>query len=175
MDDKELIMRIRHGDSRLFAKVVKANSAAVFSKILSLVKRNDLAQEITQQTFIRVYSRLDDWHGQSLSAWITTIAMHLALNALDKERRYRTETLDERTSCQSEEYSEERELMLQRLEATINELQPNDRAIVRLHYYEKRKVEVIADRLGMTKGNVLVRLHRIREQLKRKLSDEDNK
>ncbi len=171
MDDKELIMRIRHGDSRLFATVVEDHSAAVFSKVLSLVKRNDLAQEITQQTFIRVYSRLDDWRGQSLSAWITTIAMHLALNALDKERRHRAETLDERATCQSEEYSEERELMLQRLETAVNELQPNDRAIVRLHYYEKRKVDVVAGKLGMTKSNVLVRLHRIREQLKRKLSD----
>lgn len=175
MDDKELIMRIRHGDSRLFATVVESHSAAVFSKVLSLVKRNDLAQEITQQTFIRVYSRLDDWRGQSLSAWITAIAMHLALNALDKERRHRMETLDERTACQGEEYSDERELMLQRLEFAVSQLCPTDRAIVRLHYYEKRKVDVVADRLGMTKGNVLVRLHRIREQLKRKLSDGNDK
>lgn len=175
MDDKELIMRIRHGDSRLFATVVESHSAAVFSKVLSLVKRNDLAQEITQQTFIRVYSRLDGWRGQSLSVWITAIAMHLALNALDKERRHRTETLDERTACQGEEYSDERELMLQRLELAVSQLRPTDRAIVRLHYYEKRKVDVVADRLGMTKGNVLVRLHRIREQLKRKLSDGNDK
>lgn len=175
MEDKELIARIRHGDSRLFAAVVRDHSAAIFSKVLSLVKRNDLAQEITQQTFIRVYSRLDDWRGQNLSSWITAIAMHLALNELDKERRHRTKAINENNAWQDNEYSEERELMLQSLEAAINELQPDDQAIVRLHYYEKKKAEEVARKLNMTKSNVLVRLHRIREQLKKRLNDGNDK
>lgn len=65
--------------------------------------------------------------------------------------------------------------MLQRLEAAINELQPNDQAIVRLHYYEKKKAEEVARKLNMTKSNVLVRLHRIREQLKKRLNDGNDK
>lgn len=171
MGEKEIIERIRHGDSRLFATVVKGYSAEIFSKVLALVKREDLAQEITQQAFVRVYTRLEDWRGQSLNAWITAIAMHLALNALDKERRRHTEEFDDRVVSQTEEYSEEHELLLQRLEKAIEELQPNDRAIVRMHYYEKRKADDIASKLDMSKSNVLVRLHRIREQLKKKLND----
>lgn len=171
MGEKEIIEQIRQGDTRLFASVVKSHSAEIFSKVLALVKREDLAQEITQQAFVRTYTRLDDWRGQSLKTWITTIAMHLALNALDKERRHRKEELDENAPRQAEEYSEERELLLQRLEKAINELQPNDQAVIRLHYYEKRKTEEIASRLNMSKSNVLVRLHRIREQLKKKLNN----
>ncbi len=171
MGEKEIIERIRHGDTRLFASVVTSHSAEIFSKVLALVKREDLAQEITQQAFVRTYTRLDDWRGQSLKTWITAIAMHLALNALDKERRHRTEELDENVPRQAEEYSEERERLLQRLEKAIDELQPNDQAVIRLHYYEKRKTKEIASRLNMSKSNVLVRLHRIREQLKKKLNN----
>lgn len=171
MGEKEIVERIRHGDTRLFATVVKSHSAGIFAKGLSLVKREDLAKEITQQAFVRVYTRLGDWRGQSLNAWITAIAMHLALNALDKERRRRTEELDEEALHQAEEYSEEHELLLQRLENSISELPTNDQDIVRLYYYEKRKTDNIASKLGMSKSNVLVRLHRIREQLKKKLSD----
>lgn len=154
MEDREIIERIRHGDTRLFATVVKSHSAVIFSQVLSLVKREDMAQEITQQTFVRVYTRLDDWRGQSLGAWITAIAMHLALNVLDKERRRRTETLDEKTPSLSDEYSDEHEQLLQRLEEAIAALRATDQSIIRMHYYEKRKVEDIASRLGMSKSNV---------------------
>lgn len=174
MTEKEIVERIRHGDNRPFATVVKSLSPALFSKVFALVKREYLAREITQQALVRAYTRLDDWRGQSLAAWITAIAMHLALNVLDRERRHRTEELDEGFPQQAEEYSEEREMLLQRLENAVEELKPDDKAIVRLHYYEKRKAEDIASKLGMSKSNVLVRLHRIREQLKRKLNDGNN-
>lgn len=170
MNDRELIARILRGDHRLFANIVEAHSGKVFSQVLGLVKREDMAQEITQQTFVRVYMRLGDWRGERLGAWIMPIAMHLALNAIDKERRRRTEELGDQPLRQ-DEYSEEHEQLLQRLEEAIDGLPANDRAIVRLHYYEKMKAEDVAAKLGMTKSNVLVRLHRIREQLKKKIGN----
>lgn len=170
MEDKELIARVRHGDSRLFSVIVGRYSGEIFSRVLSLVKREDLAQEVTQQTFIRVYTRLDDWRGGNLHSWIITIAMHIALNALDAERRHRTEDLDERAAQKEDSYSDEHEELLRRMERAIAELQPNDQAIIRLHYDEGKKADDIAQELKMTKSNVLVRLHRIREQLKKKIS-----
>lgn len=101
--------------------------------------------------------------------------MHLALNAIDKEKRRKTEQLDDNIPRQSEEYSEEHELMLQRLEEAIDELKPDDKAIIQLHYYEKKSTKDIAAKLNMSNSNVLVRLHRIREQLKKKLNDGNNK
>ncbi len=174
MEDREIIERIIGGDSKLFSIIADRYASAIYSKVLSLVRRGDLAQEVTQQAFIRVYTRLGDWRGERLGAWITAIAMHLALNALDKERRRRTEDINERVQAQDEAYSEEHEMLLRRMEKAIGALPDNDRKIVHMHYYEKRKADDIARKLGMTKSNVLVRLHRIREQLRKQLEDEND-
>lgn len=175
MEDKELITRIRHGDSRLFSVIVGRYSGEIFSKVLSLVRREDMAQEVAQEAFIRVYTRLDDWRGENLHSWIVTIAMHIALNALDKERRHRTEGLDGMAAQREDSFSDEHEELLGKMEQAISELPPNDQTIIRLHYYEGKKTDDIAKVLNMTKSNVLVRLHRVREQLKKKINDGNNR
>ena len=62
----------------------------IFSKAIGIVRSDELAAEVVQQTFIRAYDRLDTWSGRQLGPWLVTIAMHTALNLLDKERRRRT-------------------------------------------------------------------------------------
>ena len=88
MTDRELANNvINNNDQHCFAEIVKRYSGIVFSKTLAIVKREELAKEVTQQTFIRAYERLSYWRNDSLGPWLTTIAMHLALNELECERR----------------------------------------------------------------------------------------
>lgn len=172
MEDKELVQRILRGESSLFSVVVSRHGGGVFSRVLALLKREEWAREVTQQTFVRVYTHLSDWHGERLSPWITAIANHLALNELDKARRLNHEEgLDGHEIVADDDYSDEHERQLSRLEQAIDTLPPTDKAIIRLHYYEKQRTADIAAELKMTQNNVLVRLHRIREQLKRQIND----
>lgn len=177
MEDKEIVQRIlRHGETQCYSLIVKRYSGMVFSKAISLMKREDLAQEITQQTFIRAYTNLDSWHGDSLGAWMLSIAAHLSLNTLDKIRRERTEFMDESKWKEPEpEDDEEHETLIQILEKSIKELPPDDQKIIRLHYYKGKKTAEIAQLTGLTPSNVLVKLHRIRKLLKKQIDHERNK
>ena len=75
MDDRQIVQRIiTYGDTKSFALIVRKYSPIVLSKALGIVKDRELAAEITQQTFIRAYDRLDTWQGQKLGPWLTTIA-----------------------------------------------------------------------------------------------------
>ena len=90
MTDRELANKVLHdNDQRCFAEIVRRYSGIVFSKTLSVVRREELAKEVTQQTFIRAYERLAYWRNDSLGPWLTTIAIHTALNELERERRAR--------------------------------------------------------------------------------------
>ena len=93
-----------------------------------------------------------------------------ALNLMEKEKR----KLQADLAPPDEEYSEERERLLQRMEEAIDEMPQQDRQIIRLHYYDKVKTEDIARRLCLSHSNVLVRLHRIRERLKKRLQDDND-
>ncbi|MCI6551292.1 MAG: sigma-70 family RNA polymerase sigma factor [Prevotella sp.] len=174
MEDRDIVRRILHDrDTQLYGEIVRSHSGMVFSKAYGIVRNKDVATEITQQTFVRAYTRLADWNGSgSIGPWLAVIAAHLSLNHLEKLRRRREVPL-ERDYAQ-DDYSETREQRLRQMETAIAELPETDREIIRLHYYKQRKTSEIATDLNLTASNVLVRLHRIREKLRQRLNHEDN-
>ncbi|MCR5131854.1 MAG: sigma-70 family RNA polymerase sigma factor [Prevotella sp.] len=173
MEDRIIVDSIlKDGRKNLFSLIVKSYGGMVFSRALGITKNAELAKDVAQQTFIRAFTRLDSWNGKELGPWLTTIASHQALNLLEKEKRKSTVSL-EAAPLPDEEYSEERERRLQRMEHAISRLSEQDQQIIRLHYYQKVKTDEIARQLNLSQANILVRLHRIRERLKKQLQDED--
>jgi RNA polymerase sigma-70 factor (ECF subfamily) len=168
MTDRELANKVlREHNQQCFAEIVRRYSGMVFSKALGIVNREELAKEIAQQTFVRAYERLVYWRGDSLDPWLAAIAMHLALNELEREK-HRMQPVPA-----TDEYDHDREVLLQRMEQAIELLPEQDRQIIRLHYYEQKKTDEIARFTGLTQTNVLVRLHRIRERLRRTLGEDE--
>ena len=176
MEDREIIDRILcKSDTKCYREIVGRYSGKVFSKVLSIVKREELAKEITQQAFIRAYINLDSWKGTSLGPWLNAVAVHIALNTLCKERKRHAEPIEQTVIAEHpQEYSDEHEQLLQLMEKAIGRLSPSDRNIICMHYYQRMKTDEIAKTLGMTKSNVLVKLHRIRERLKKDIQNERN-
>ena len=169
MEDKELVEHIREGRTGLFADIVKRYSGMVYSKALGVVHREELAAEVTQQTFVRAYEQLAVWRGQKMGPWLLTIAMHTALHILEKEKRHRGRPAEELSNTLTDDFDNEREEMIQRMEEAISQLPANERELIVLHYYQRTKTADIARTTGLSQQNVLVKLHRIREKLREKL------
>ena len=164
MTDRELANKVlRDGHQQSFAEIVSRYSGMVFSKAIAIVRREDLAKDVAQQTFIRAYERLSYWRTDSLGPWLAAIAMHTALNELERERR------SNQPAPAGDDYDPDREALLQRMEQAISQLPEQDQAIIRLHYFKQMKTDAIARQTGLSQANVLVRLHRIRERLRRAL------
>jgi len=168
MEDRELVHEVlQNGNKRDFAEIVSRYSGKVFSKAIGIVKNEELAKEVTQQTFIKAYSRLQYWRSDKLGPWLITIAMHTALSELEKAKK--TTTLPEiDISTENDDFAE-REALLQRMEQALSMLSEQDRIIIQLHYYKQMKTDKIAHSMGMSQANVLVRLHRIRERLRKEI------
>lgn len=176
MEDKEIITEILHkGDCKAYAEIVSRYSGVVYSKTIGVVRSDELAREIVQQAFIRAYTRLNSWRGESLGAWLSAIALHLSINYLDKVRRHRMEQLDANArQIEEEQYSDEHEQRLQDMENAIANLPDDERELIQMHYYKNMKTDEIAARTGLSQSNVLVKLHRIREKLRKELSNGRN-
>ncbi len=173
MEDRILIDSIRNGDTRLYREVVSRYTPVVFSKVMGITHDTETAKEVTQQCFIKAYDRLGCWNGKMFGPWLVSIAMHTAIDIMTKEKRRRGYSIDDDKNVREipqSEYSDERERQLQQLESAIKALQENDRQLIEMHYYQKMKTEEMARKTGMTQTNVLVRLHRIREKIKRTIS-----
>ncbi|MCD7720605.1 MAG: RNA polymerase sigma factor [Prevotellaceae bacterium] len=170
MDDNELVRRVLGGDDASFSLIVRRHSPAVFSTTLGLLRDRAWAEELTQRTFVRAFERLGSFRHENLRQWLRAIAYHLCLNELASERRRRTvkgERLEETVA--DEPYSEERERMIGLVERALEDLPEKERDVIKMHYYERLSTKEIAQRLGTTQANVLVRLSRIREKLRKSL------
>ena len=171
VSDIELIQQVLHeNSSRAFGILMQRYTSQVYGAALRLMKDEENAQEVTQMAFIQAYKQLDSWRGENFGAWVTIITNHLALRMLEKEKRRQTEALDDNTDLPDETYDEQKEQQLQALEKAVSELPEADQQIIRWHYYENIPLQTIAERVGQTENNIKVRLFRIRERLKKKLS-----
>ena len=167
---------MHESDSRAFGELMQRYTSQVYGTAIRLMQDEDEAAEITQMAFIQAYKQLDSWRGVNFGAWVTIIANHLALRQLEKEKKkVRMDDPSSDISSESEgwdnqaddQYDDEHEQQLQSLEEAVEQLPEQDRCLVRWHYYDGIPLQTIADKIGQTENNVKVKIHRIRERLKK--------
>jgi len=166
-----------------FWEIYDGHSAKVRKFILSLLRDEWLADDITQETFLRVQSNLDTLKDPSkVSAWVFRIAYNLCQ---DHFRRAKISKKEERINGNGEndfgeafiqlEKSIQKELEQRQMGECVQEkidLIPEPlKTVLVLHEILGLNQEEIAEILGITTKNVKVRLHRARKKLKSILED----
>src|SRR5690625_819108 len=94
-DERRLVERILRGDVAAERAFYDAHVDRVYRLCHRLSGDDALAQEYTQETFIRAFSRLGGFRGEAaLSTWLHAIAVSVTLNGLRKVKRFRARELD---------------------------------------------------------------------------------
>src|ERR671915_1344519 len=89
-DETRLIARVLAGDRRAGRELYDAHVQRVYRLVFRLCGDEDLAQEFTQEAFIRAFDRLNRFRGDSaLSTWLYRIAVTVTSNGMRKVRRLR--------------------------------------------------------------------------------------
>lgn len=143
----------------------------VYRRCLSMTKDADLAQDYTQDIFLRLFDRLDRFQGRSsFSTWLYTIASNYVLDQLRLSKRLPTLSLDEGyeyDSYATDEAAETLEPSLAQLGRAMKTISGQDAAILRLKYQDGLDVRQIGDRLNLNDSAVKMRLKRSRDRVKR--------
>ena len=85
--DEELVHRARKGDAMAFDEIVERHKGAVFRAALAALRNREDAEDVTQETFITAYRKLDTFRGESqLRTWLSRIAWN---RSMDLRRRGR--------------------------------------------------------------------------------------
>jgi RNA polymerase sigma-70 factor (ECF subfamily) len=135
---------------------------------MGYVNDYDVAQDLTQETFIIVWKQLPRFRNESsIGTWIFRIASNNCLRLIEKEKRV---IKTELTINLIEENQESIEPKIQMLYKYISELQETDRIIISLELEDVNQTE-IANIVGLSESNVRVKIHRIKEKLMRKFKE----
>ncbi|HKJ45268.1 MAG TPA: sigma-70 family RNA polymerase sigma factor [Balneolales bacterium] len=91
LDDQELVRIYRkNGDERAFSVLLKRHKAKIYSYIYSMVGRADVANDIFQETFTKVITKLDDTYNEQGKwiAWVMRIAHNATIDYIRKQKRF---------------------------------------------------------------------------------------
>ncbi|HQM51037.1 MAG TPA: sigma-70 family RNA polymerase sigma factor [Candidatus Hydrogenedentes bacterium] len=178
--DEELMVILRKGDREALAQLVRRYQNDIFRFCLHYVRDYELARELAQETFVRVYvarQRFDET--RKFRPWVLCIARNLSLNELKRKKSVHMESLEEYASTareddgalqRSSEDAPDRELMGQErreiLAELLDTLDAESREIVILRFFERMPARDIAEVVGSTEGAIRTRLHRILKALR---------
>jgi len=186
--DEELMEACKTGDSFAFEMLYQRYQKPIYNFIRHLIKDASLAEDYTQETFLRVYSNRKKYRRQaSFVPWIYRIARNLCYNELKRQERYATVSWHQPVSTESGDILEMLDIIPdktplvderliaseyhQRVEQAIDILPEIHRQILILRYYQDLSYEEIAKVMNCKIGTVKSRLFYAQKMLKAKLKN----
>ncbi len=181
--DQEVVALARAGKEAAYRELLRRYERPVFSLIYRMVRDRELAEDLSQETFVKVLNALESYRPEyKFSSWIFKIANNAAIDQL-RRREIETLSLDgapgartpdevEATALQAVDRSESAlEEMAARelgtaIEQAIGKLRPEYRACILLRHVDGRSYEEIAETLDLPLGTVKTYIHRARHELR---------
>ena len=166
------------GDRAAFEELVRATYADAYTLAYRLTGNEEDARDVVQDAYLRAFKGLKKFRGDaSFSTWMYRITANCASSYLAKRNKFRHEDIDSETSIAIADDRPEVDPELradaaaerQRLNAALQSLSPDMRAVVVLRDVYDLPHEAIAAELGISEGAAKVRLHRARRKLRERL------
>ena len=177
-NDAELIQRTLDGDQRAFAALVEKYQKGIHADAWKRIGDFHIAQEITQDAFLRAYQELGTLKNRNAFAgWLNVIAIRLCLDWL-RTNRLPVESLDTTDASEVDEVAYTRYMVEKRQEEAdearretvkklLRKLPESERTVMTLHYLGEMTVKAIAEFLGVSPNTIKSRLSRARNRLKK--------
>jgi len=148
-----------------FKELFDKNSKIIYHLCYGYTGDSDSANDLMQETFIKVWQNLDGFRNQSqISTWIYRIAINTCLSYLRVEKRKVTDEISDFIIENTVEPQSEKEEQIALLYKCIAQLEENERIIITLVLDEVPYPE-IAEISGISEGNLRVKIHRIKHKL----------
>jgi len=186
LPDADVVALAQQGRDSAFRELIRRYERPVFSLIYRMVRDRELAEDLAQDTFIKVLNHIDRYRPEfKLSSWLFKIANNVAIDHL-RRRQLDTISIDGSPHAQTQDAIEatsfdvvgQQESALDEMEArelggaierAIATLRPEYRSCIMLRHVEGRSYEEIAATLDLPLGTVKTYIHRARYELRKEL------
>ena len=160
-DDTNLVTRMQHRDPKALAELYDRYGRVTFSLIVRIVRDAGTAEDLVQETFMRVWNRVHGFDAQkgSIGPWLLAVARNRAIDYLRSAAgRDRNAVEFEETDHPALYCDMEPELLtkdkVRRVKTAVEKLSPNYRQVIELAYFEGLSQTEMAERMGQPLGTV---------------------
>lgn len=181
IQDEELIAESMRGDEEAFRKLVDQYKSYVFNSINSIVRNVKDAEDLTQETFVKVYYALPHYHNNGFKTWLTRIAVNTAIDFKRKMAR-RNETAMASVDQQMNEmpsqlnhtsHSVIRQETQRLVRERVNDMPANYKDVVYAYYILEKSYQEIAQSHHVKVKTVEMKLYRARQWMKHHWKEDD--
>jgi RNA polymerase sigma-70 factor (ECF subfamily) len=186
-DDSALVRDAQKGDMGAFEELVARHRDKIFARAFSMMRNEEEAIDLSQEAWVKGWQRLEQFHGESsFATWMTRIVINLCLDQLRKQKRHRSESIEE---MDEESGGVERQMpvvtinpterlergeLRQRIDRALDQLSYEHRTVLVLHEFEEMEYKEIAKAMNCSIGTVMSRLFYARRKLAALLADLKN-
>ena len=184
LDDANLVRQALAGSADASETLVRRFQRPVFNLIVRLVRQEATAEDLTQDTFLKMFRALGSYNQElRFSSWVLRIAHNTAIDFLRQRRLVTVAPTEDAEGDEhdpldalpdldaiSPEQSHVRAELAGAVDQALDRLRPDYRAVVVLRYQEGLDYQEIAQVLGVPLGTVKTFLHRARRHLARELA-----
>lgn len=163
----------KHFD-RLFGEIVDQYSEPLYWHIRGIVLRHDWADDVLQETFVKVWKALDKFRGDSqVYTWLYRIATREALALLKKEKRLQIGDGAFQYHLSADPYFNGDEA-LEQLIAVLERLPERQRSVFQMKYFQDLSFKDISEQLDVSVGSLKASYHHAKEKIKTGLNLKDD-
>jgi len=164
LNDKELIKSAQKGEKKAFQDLITIYYPYVLGFLLNLTQNNEISEDITQDTFLKIIQKIDyyDINGKaSFSTYIITIAKNLYIDYL-RRNQHISICLDEQSEQSSQfciEQAVENKMELQEFMKDLEQIPTEQALAIKLKYFEGLTLNEIAEKTSCEPKTVKSRIH----------------
>jgi RNA polymerase sigma-70 factor (ECF subfamily) len=160
-DDSGLVARMQRRDPLALAELYDRYGRITYSLILRVVRDSGIAEDLVQETFLRVWNRVHGFDAQkgSIGPWLLAVARNRAIDYLRSAGGRERNSLEYEESDHPALYCDmEKDILAsdkaRRVKSAIDRLSPNQRQVIELAYFEGLSQTEMAERMGQPLGTV---------------------
>lgn len=168
--DSQTISRAISGDAEALTLLVNEYKDIAYNLALGIVKNKENAKDITQDSFLKVLENIKGFRNESkFSTWLYKIVYNQSIQFIQKSNSANFSDIDSvKAYGFSNDFSNGEEKYFE-LYQIIDQLEDNERNIVKLFYLAEKSIKDINSITGLSISNIKVMLHRARKRLHEKL------
>ena len=165
---ESIIDRLQQGEKQLFGQLIEMYQDRVYGLSFQLMKNEDDANEVAQNTFIKIYKKIKLYKGTSYNEAMTQLKAkkRWVFGFFDHERNEETAPPEVLDQLNQEEQRNQ-------VQWALSQLKSSERLVMNLFYLEELSYEEITVITNLSLANVKVKLHRSKKKLKRLLAPQE--
>lgn len=172
VNDQYYINQVLLGETNMFAVLVDRYKDMIFTLAIKMVKNREIAEEVSQDTFVKIFNSLSKFKGDSkFSTWTYKIAYNTCLDYLKKNKKEEHNVvIDElkgcvvKTTINALSILEDQERK-QDIQYCLNLLPSEESFLLTLFYFEDQNLNEIGKIMDISANNVKIKLYRSRKKL----------